>query len=239
MVSDISRLLAFGRAVPYVLERHVKQTATRFVLARAKEKERELQRLFAEKERQLQETQLSVARKLGEAEQKITSLQSALESVQSELFEVKSKYDEATSAKTGQRVTARPVNFFHTYGFDACRHNVAYEFRPLLINTVSCETGRELKRSVVAYGPHLELCDDLRWSDEMDMVMADLERANERAASAERETERLRQQLQSTTQSLQQADQMRQAPNMEQALDILSRSNLEVELASKEKEVRF
>lgn len=44
--------------------------------ARAKEKERELQRLFADKERQLQETQLSVARKLGEAEQKITSLQS-------------------------------------------------------------------------------------------------------------------------------------------------------------------
>ena len=43
--------------------------------ARAREKERELQRLFAEKERQLQETQLSVARKLGEAEQKIVSLQ--------------------------------------------------------------------------------------------------------------------------------------------------------------------
>ena len=43
--------------------------------ARAKEKERELQRAFAEKERQLQETQLSVARKLGEAEQKIVSLQ--------------------------------------------------------------------------------------------------------------------------------------------------------------------
>ncbi|KAK3766809.1 hypothetical protein RRG08_056892 [Elysia crispata] len=70
---------------------------------RAKEKERELQRAFADKERQLQETQLTVAKKLGEAEQKITSLHSALESAQSELFEVKSKYDEATSAKNVTR----------------------------------------------------------------------------------------------------------------------------------------
>jgi homeobox protein cut-like len=66
---------------------------------RAKEKERELQRTFAEKERQLQVTQLSVAKKLGEAEHKIASLHSALESSQSELFEVKTKYDEATFAK--------------------------------------------------------------------------------------------------------------------------------------------
>ncbi|KAJ8312007.1 hypothetical protein KUTeg_009380 [Tegillarca granosa] len=42
--------------------------------ARAKEKERELYRGFGEKERQLQETQLSVAKKLGEAEQKVTTL---------------------------------------------------------------------------------------------------------------------------------------------------------------------
>lgn len=47
----------------------------------------------------------------------------------------------------------------------------------------------------------------------------------------------MRQQLTSTTRSLQQAEQMRQAPDMEQALEILSRSNLQVELAAKEKEV--
>ncbi|XP_046339044.2 homeobox protein cut-like 1 isoform X1 [Haliotis rufescens] len=140
---------------------------------RAKEKERELQRIFAEKERQLQETQLSVAKKLGEAEQKITNLHSALESVQTELFEVKAKYDEATSAK----------------------------------------------------------------SDEMDMVMADLERANERAAAAERNVETLKTHLASANQNLAQAEHMQTAPDMEQAIDILKRSNLEVELAAKEKEI--
>ncbi|XP_013416522.1 protein CASP isoform X8 [Lingula anatina] len=141
--------------------------------ARAKEKERELQRLFAEKERQLQETQMDVARKLGEAEHKVSTLQSALDNSQSELFDLKSKYDETTTAK----------------------------------------------------------------SDETEMVMADLERANERAAAAERMTEKLKKQLDSATQNLQHAEQMQQAPDMEQAIDILKRSSLEVELAAKEKEI--
>lgn len=141
--------------------------------ARAKEKEKELQRVFAEKERQLQETQLSVAKKLGEAEHKVATLQSALDTTQSELFDLKAKYDEATSAK----------------------------------------------------------------SDEMEMIMADLERANERAASAEREVEQLNQHLASAKQNLHQAEQMQKAPDMEQAIDILKRSSLEVELAAKEKEI--
>ncbi|XP_064620194.1 homeobox protein cut-like 1 isoform X3 [Lineus longissimus] len=141
--------------------------------AKAKEKERELQRLFAEKEQQRQESQLSVAKKLGEAEHKVATLQSALDTTQSELFDLKSKYDEATSAK----------------------------------------------------------------SDEMEMVMGDLERANERAAAAEREVEQLKHQLVSATQNLHQAEQMQQAPDMEQAIDILKRSSLEVELAAKEKEI--
>jgi homeobox protein cut-like len=140
---------------------------------RAKEKERELQRQFAEKERQLQETQLSVAKKLGEAEHKVATLQSALDRTQSELFDLKAKYDEATSAK----------------------------------------------------------------SDEMEMIMADLERANERAAAAERATDQLKQNLASANQNLQQAEQMSKAPDMEQAIDILKRSSLEVELAAKEKEI--
>ncbi|CAG5118754.1 unnamed protein product, partial [Candidula unifasciata] len=143
---------------------------------RAKEKERELQRIFAEKERQLQETQLAVAKKLGEAEHQITSLHSALESVKSELFEVKAKYDEATSAK----------------------------------------------------------------SDEMEIVMADLERANERAASAERQVERLKQQLAMATENLSQQSQEDLAQHTtasDQAMDILKRSTLEVELATKEKEI--
>ncbi len=44
-------------------------------------------------------------------------------------------------------------------------------------------------------------------------------------------------QLASANQNLQQAEQMKSAPDMEQAIDILKRSSLEVELAAKEKEV--
>lgn len=142
--------------------------------ARAKEKEKEVQKVFAEKERQLQETQMSVAKKLGEAEQKVSTLHSALESVQSELFDVKAKYDEATMAK----------------------------------------------------------------SDETEMIMADLERANERAAAAERQVEQLmQQQLIASSQNMQESISLQKAPDMEQALDILKHSNLEVELSAKEKEI--
>ena len=61
----------------------------------------------------------------------------------------------------------------------------------------------------------------------------------QRAAAAEREAEQLREELVSVSQNLHQAEQMQQAPNMEQAIDILKRSNLEVELAAKEKEVNI
>ncbi|KAL5016643.1 hypothetical protein ScPMuIL_006232 [Solemya velum] len=141
--------------------------------ARAKEKERELQRLFSEKERQLQETQLEVAKKLGETEQTVATLRAALENVQSELFEVKSKYDESTTAR----------------------------------------------------------------SDEMEMVMADTERANERAAAAEKDAERLRSQLLSVNLNLNPSEKLEKSADMEQAIDILKRSSLEVELGAKEKEI--
>ncbi|XP_052802047.1 homeobox protein cut-like 1 isoform X2 [Mya arenaria] len=143
--------------------------------ARTKEKERELQKLFAEKERQLQETQITVSKKLGEAEQRVAALTNTLENVQSELFEVKAKYDEATSAK----------------------------------------------------------------HDETEMIMADLERANERATAAEREAEKLKHQLTSLSEGLTEG-RSRQGPHggdMEQAIEILQRSNLEAELAAKEKEI--
>ncbi|KAJ8402218.1 hypothetical protein AAFF_G00370830 [Aldrovandia affinis] len=69
------------------------------------------------------------------------------------------------------------------------------------------------------------------------MVMTDLERANQRAEVAERETESLREQLTSANKSLQLATQIQKAPDMEQALEVLSRSSLEVELSAKEREV--
>ncbi|XP_021473626.2 homeobox protein cut-like 1 isoform X3 [Oncorhynchus mykiss] len=73
--------------------------------------------------------------------------------------------------------------------------------------------------------------------DEIEVVMSDLKRANQRAEVAEREAEALREQLSSANKSLQLATQIQKAPDMEQALEVLSRSSLEVELSAKEREV--
>ena len=51
-------------------------------------------------------------------------------------------------------------------------------------------------------------------SDEVDILTMDLERASQKQATAEKELEALKGQLQSTTQSLQQAEQMQKAPNV-------------------------
>lgn len=71
------------------------------------------------------------------------------------------------------------------------------------------------------------------------MVMADLERANERATAAEREAEKLKHQLSNLTANLAESGegQTQKGADMEQAIEILQRSNLEAELAAKEKEV--
>ncbi|KAL0994451.1 hypothetical protein UPYG_G00122440 [Umbra pygmaea] len=74
-------------------------------------------------------------------------------------------------------------------------------------------------------------------ANEVEVVMSDLERANQRAEVAEREAEALREQLTSANKSLQLATQIQKAPDMEQALEVLSRSSLEVELSAKEREV--
>nr|XP_020660656.1 protein CASP [Pogona vitticeps] len=139
----------------------------------ALEKEQKLQNDFAEKERMLQETQISTASKLEEAEHKMQALQTALEKTRTELFDLKTKYDEETTAK----------------------------------------------------------------SDEIEMIMTDLERANQRAEVAQREAESLREQLSSANKSLQLATQIQKAPDVEQAIEVLTRSSLEVELAAKEREI--
>ena len=79
-------------------------------------------------------------------------------------------------------------------------------------------------------------------SDEMEMVMADLERANERAASSERQAERLKQQLTAATEKLSQQTTSGELEGQgsevsQQAMEVLNRSTMEVELAAKEKEV--
>ncbi|XP_050178070.1 homeobox protein cut-like 1 isoform X7 [Myiozetetes cayanensis] len=139
----------------------------------ALEKEQKLQNDFAEKERKLQETQMSTASKLEEAEHKVQALQAALEKTRTELFDLKTKYDEETTAK----------------------------------------------------------------ADEIEMIMTDLERANQRAEVAQREAETLREQLSSANKSLQLATQIQKAPDVEQAIEVLTRSSLEVELAAKEREI--
>ncbi|KAL2085088.1 hypothetical protein ACEWY4_018408 [Coilia grayii] len=116
---------------------------------------------YAEKERKLQETQDCLSSKLEEAEHKAQSLQTALDTTQAELFDLKAKYDEESTAR----------------------------------------------------------------SDEVDMVMTDLERANQRAESAEREAWSLREQLSSA--------HTPPTPANHRAPD----TSLEAELSSKEREM--
>uniref|UniRef100_A0A0L8GBD4 CUT domain-containing protein n=1 Tax=Octopus bimaculoides TaxID=37653 RepID=A0A0L8GBD4_OCTBM len=71
----------------------------------------------------------------------------------------------------------------------------------------------------------------------MEMVIKDLQSAKQRTESSEREVEQLRQQLASATQNLHQVEQMEKATDMEQAVDVLKQSRLEVELAAKDKEI--
>uniref|UniRef100_A0A4X1UHC2 Protein CASP n=1 Tax=Sus scrofa TaxID=9823 RepID=A0A4X1UHC2_PIG len=139
----------------------------------ALEKEQKLQNDFAEKRGKLQETQMSTTSKLEEAEHKVQTLQTALEKTRTELFDLKTKYDEEITAK----------------------------------------------------------------ADEIEMIMTDLERANQRAEVAQREAETLREQLSSANHSLQLASQIQKAPDVEQAIEVLTRSSLEVELAAKEREI--
>ncbi|XP_035391701.1 homeobox protein cut-like 1 isoform X4 [Electrophorus electricus] len=74
-------------------------------------------------------------------------------------------------------------------------------------------------------------------ASEVEAMMADVQRANQRAEAAERETESLREQLVNASSSLQPASQVHTAPDMEQAVEVLSCSSLGAELRAKEQEV--
>ncbi|XP_066455747.1 protein CASP isoform X4 [Eleutherodactylus coqui] len=139
----------------------------------ALEKEQKLQNDFAEKERKLQETQMSTSSKLEETEHRVQVLQTALEKSQAALFDLKTKYDEETSAK----------------------------------------------------------------ADEIEMIMTDLERANQRAEVAQREAEALKEQLSSVDKSLHHASQTQKPPDTDQTTEGSAHSNMEVELTAKEREI--
>lgn len=138
------------------------------VQGRVREKEKDMQKVFSDKENALQEKQVSVAKKLGEAEHKAATLQAALDSTQSELFDVKAKFDEMAAAR----------------------------------------------------------------STEIEILEADVERANQRASSAERQVESLREELLAAQNA---NDGVR--PNMLETIDAISRASLEQELAAKERQI--
>ncbi|XP_029026146.1 cut-like homeobox 1b isoform X3 [Betta splendens] len=138
----------------------------------AQEKHLQLHNDYAEKERKLQESQDSMSSRLEEAEHKVQSLQTALETTQAELFDLKTKYDEESTAK----------------------------------------------------------------ADEIEMVMTDLERANQRAEAAQREAESLKEQLSLGNQPQQLSSPTKADPDTEQAAEVASHSSLEAELRAKERE---
>uniref|UniRef100_A0A1A8KEG8 Protein CASP n=1 Tax=Nothobranchius kuhntae TaxID=321403 RepID=A0A1A8KEG8_NOTKU len=138
----------------------------------AQEKQLQLHNDYAEKERKLQESQDSLSSRLKEAEHKVQSLQTALETTQAELFDLKTKYDEESTAK----------------------------------------------------------------ADEIEMVMTDLERANQRAEASQREAESLREQLSQSNQSHPLSSPGKADPDSEQTAEAASHSSLEAELRAKERE---
>lgn len=70
------------------------------VAVKLKEREKELQKMFAEKEEQYQSTQLDLVKKLGETEARVLGLQAQLQKSQTDLYEHKSKQDEMLNAKS-------------------------------------------------------------------------------------------------------------------------------------------
>ncbi|EDO32794.1 predicted protein [Nematostella vectensis] len=70
----------------------------------------------------------------------------------------------------------------------------------------------------------------------MDMLEADVEKSHQRALSAERQVEALREELAKAQHALQEAYDPKR-PNMEEAIDLISRSTLEHELAAKERQI--
>lgn len=139
----------------------------------ALEKHQQIHKDYAEKERKFQESHESLVGKLQEAELKAQTLQTALERTQTELFDLKTKYDEESTAK----------------------------------------------------------------ADEVDMVMTDLERANQRAEAAERELEALREQLASVNKSSQPPTRIDSTPYTDESGELVPRSSVEAELSAKEREM--
>ncbi|KAF0300231.1 Homeobox protein cut-like 1 [Amphibalanus amphitrite] len=87
------------------LEEKIRQFETNqesIIEERTKEMERDLLREFQEREQTYHDEQLLSTRRLAEAEHRVAQLTSDLELSQSELFEVKAKYEENTHARSDE-----------------------------------------------------------------------------------------------------------------------------------------
>ncbi|XP_029475914.1 homeobox protein cut-like 2 isoform X1 [Rhinatrema bivittatum] len=132
------------------------------------------QRNGAEKEKGLQEAQITLAARLGEAEEKIKILHSALKTTRTELLDLRCKYDEEAASK----------------------------------------------------------------ADEVEMIMTNLEKANQRAEAAQREVESLREQLTTVNSSIKLACCSPQDPTEDQSIySLCSGSRIEAVLAVKDREI--
>uniref|UniRef100_A0A6I8QDW8 Homeobox protein cut-like n=1 Tax=Xenopus tropicalis TaxID=8364 RepID=A0A6I8QDW8_XENTR len=132
------------------------------------------QRSEAESEKGLQEAQITLAVRLGEAEEKIKVLHSALKTTQRELLDLRCQYDKETASKT----------------------------------------------------------------DEVGMIMTNLEKANRRAEAAQREVESLREQLSSVNNSIRLTCCSPQASSGDKdSFSLCSGSHLEAALAVKDREI--
>ncbi|XP_070619391.1 homeobox protein cut-like 2 isoform X3 [Erythrolamprus reginae] len=133
-----------------------------------------LQRKEVENPKGLQDAQLTLASRLGEAEEKIKVLHSALKATQTELVDLRCKYDEEAASKT----------------------------------------------------------------DEVAMIMTNLEKANQRAEAAQREVESLREQLAAVNSSLRLACCSPQGPSGDKVnYSLCPGPRLEAALASKDREI--
>lgn len=80
--------------------KELEDKSEQFIQQRVKEKEKDLQRFFTEKEETFQTNQLELVKKLGDTEAKCVALQTQMQKAQNDLYEFKSKQDELLNAKT-------------------------------------------------------------------------------------------------------------------------------------------
>ncbi|KTF96397.1 hypothetical protein cypCar_00006220 [Cyprinus carpio] len=162
---------------------------------------------YADKESQPQQSQDSRTEDL---DMKTQSLQTALEATQAELHELKIKFDEESTANA-------PV-IANEKGSPSAGSCSVFDAGRLALGV------QQVKKRSTVQGSR---------ANEIEAVMTDLERANQRAEEAEREAVSLREQLTSA----QPSNQIQKAPEMDKSLEALSCSSLEAELGAKEREV--